>query len=438
MFNTVYQGKFFNAVVGMMTCAILFSASAPAQKLEPQKLYSKQPSVMPELALPGQYKVGVSTIQATHPQQLSATDFKTLQDRTLTLEVWYPATPKQDAVKTSYENVSRLHIPFSLAAEAYRDAPQLTDSEFPLVVLSHGYTGYRTIMYYLGEHLASHGYVVVGIDHTDSTTGEIDFTKAPFAGFVSTLMNRARDQQFVLDYFSEASSPFAAVIDSDKAAVIGYSMGGYGAVNTIGGCYNFTQAGLQQFGFPEAAAQALMPVFNSCNAGRETVDPRWKAMVAFAPWGQELNIHSEKSLANIKVPSMFVSGDYDDVSGYEKGVRRLYEQSGSKESYLMVYQNARHNIAPHPAPQETYATDIDIGHYFEPSWSSETLNRINQHMTLAFLDCKVKADANACGYLPVRELSNQVKDDAGKLSAPWPGFKDRWGTGVMFLRKDQP
>ena len=31
-------------------------------------------------------------------------------------------------------------------------------------------------------------------------------------------------------------------IDNNKAGLIGYSMGGYGAVNTIGGCYNFTEA----------------------------------------------------------------------------------------------------------------------------------------------------------------------------------------------------
>ena len=117
-------------------------------------------------------------------------------------------------------------MPFSLAANAYRDALESTGSAFPLVVLSHGYTGYRTIMFYLGEHLASHGYVVVGIDHTDSTTAEIDFKNGSFAGFPSTLINRARDQQFVLDYFSQSSSPLAGIIDNSHAAVIGYSMGG--------------------------------------------------------------------------------------------------------------------------------------------------------------------------------------------------------------------
>jgi predicted dienelactone hydrolase len=400
-----------------------------------QQLYTQQPSVMPELAVPGEWVVGVRTMQVTNPQQLSG-DFQTLADRSLTLEVWYPAKVEADATKTSYDNVTRLHKPFSLQSTAYRDASAVSSGDFPLIVLSHGYTGYRTIMFYLGEHLASHGYVVVGIDHTDSTTGEIDFNQAPFAGFPSTLLNRARDQQFVLDYFSSKQSELSGIIDTEKAAVIGYSMGGYGAVNTVGGCYNFSTASLQLLGFPADLAATLPSVLNSCNAGRKEVDPRWKAMMTFSPWGQELNVHDQTSLAKIKVPSLYVVGDQDDVSGYENGVKKLFEQTGAEDKYMLVYENARHNVAPHPAPSVAYDTDEELGHYFEPSWSNETLNRINNHMALAFLDCYVKGITHSCDYLPTRQSSTQTKGADGKLSAPWPGFKHRWGTGMKFYRNN--
>ncbi len=90
----------------------------------------------------------------------------------------------------------------------------------------------------------------------------------------------------------------------------------------------------------------MLPIFNSCNGGREKVDSRWKAMVDYAPWGQELNVHSAKALSHITVSSLYVSGDYDDVSGYELGVKRLFEPTGGKDTFLLVYENARHNIAP--------------------------------------------------------------------------------------------
>ena len=80
-------------------------------------------------------------------------------DRKLTLEVWYPAVAGAGKLAT-YDDVTRLHKPFSIQGAALRDATALKEGQFPLVVLSHGYTGYRTIMFYLGEHLASHGGVL--------------------------------------------------------------------------------------------------------------------------------------------------------------------------------------------------------------------------------------------------------------------------------------
>lgn len=400
-----------------------------------EQLFTKQQSVTPELANPGRYSVGVRTVKVINPRQLNTNDFTSVSDRELTLEVWYPSSKKMAAATTTYKDETRSGKAFSLQGEAYRDLEldsSLTLS--PLVVLSHGYTGYRSMMFYLGEHLASHGYIVASIDHTDSTNKEIDFAKDSGAGFASTLYNRARDQQFVLDHLNSETSEFSKVIDPELAAIIGFSMGAYGALNTIGGCYHFTAEILSNLGFPEGAANALASKFNSCSAGRDSADPRWKAMVSLAPWGGEQGVHESSALAQIKTPSLLIVGDQDDVSGFENGVSKLFKQLGSKNKYLMVYENARHNIAAHPAPKAAYENDLDIGHYYEPSWNSETITRINKHMILAFLEHHVKQDIAAEHYLPTRELATQSQDKNGKLETPWPGFPDRWGVGVRFVR----
>ncbi len=419
------------------------SQSGPLNTLDeadPELLYHSQAPVTPELAKRGGLQVGVSTLTATNPEQLSTSDFSSLLDRVLTLEVWYPAKKAENAKLTTYIDQTRSGKTFELQGQSYRDAEVIkTDREYPLVVLSHGYTGYRTMMFYLAEHLASHGYVVAALDHTDSTNAEVDFVNSPFSGFPSTLLNRARDQQFVLEYFAKLDTPLGKSIAVDQASVIGYSMGGYGAINTVGGCYNYSEALMLQFGFPEAVIPALLPVFNTCNAGQDQVDTHWKAMIAFAPWGGEQGVHSSESLKNISVPVLYVAGEFDDISGYESGVKKLFKQTGSVSSdhtYLMVYENARHNIAAHPAPKVAFDTELDIGHYFEPSWDSVTLNRINEHMSLAFLDCHVKKKMQACAYLPQRQDITQHKQSDGTMSAPWPGFQDRWGTGVKFYRKN--
>ena len=148
-----------------LTVAVLSSSLARSA----EQLYTDQPPVTPELAFSGPHTVGVTTITATDPKRLNTATFITRIERPLVLEVWYPAaaavTEKPDQILATYKDVTRLLKPFELQGQAYRDAPAVAEGKFPLILLSHGFTGYRTQMFYLAEHLASHGYIVVGIDH---------------------------------------------------------------------------------------------------------------------------------------------------------------------------------------------------------------------------------------------------------------------------------
>ncbi|MEB0292681.1 hypothetical protein QN351_19495, partial [Cryobacterium sp. 10C2] len=78
----------------------------------------------------------------------------------------------------------------SLSGQAVRDAsPDKAHGPYPLVIVSHGYPGNRFLLSHLTENLASKGYVVVAIDHTDSTYEDMQ-------AFSSTLLNRSLDQLF--------------------------------------------------------------------------------------------------------------------------------------------------------------------------------------------------------------------------------------------------
>ena len=419
--------------------SILLTILMPIQSHSTEQLFSKQDSVSPELAKPGKYHVGVRTISAINPKQLDFNDLSASTDRQLILEVWYPSSKRSETAPSTtnatYKDETRSGKPFTLQGEAYRDVtPNTALKPAPLIVLSHGYTGYRSMMFYLGEHLASHGYIVASIDHTDSTNKEIDFNKDSGAGFPSTLYNRARDQQFALEFLNSNKSNFSHLINPKSASVIGFSMGGYGAINTIGGCYDFSPETLTKLGFSKGSAATLADKLNSCSAGRISPDPRWKAMVSLAPWGGEQGVHSPSSLANIEVPTLLIGGDQDDVSGFENGIAKLFIQLGSQFKYLMVYENARHNIAAHTAPAVAFENELDLGHYFEASWNVEVITRINKHMILAFLNRHLKQDKTAEAYLPQRELATQMKNQKGELEPPWPGFPDRWAVGLRFIR----
>ena len=89
----------------------------------------------------GALGVGVRTAQLVDRQRAN---------RPLPMEVWYPA----DA-------------PHVLQA-AVRDAAVLA-GRYPLILFSHTSNGHRRQSTFLCTHLASHGYVVAGVDHTGNT-----------------------------------------------------------------------------------------------------------------------------------------------------------------------------------------------------------------------------------------------------------------------------
>ena len=417
--------------------AVLVSAAAISPSVSAaQTLYKPFPAdVMPSLSDKGNYDVGVKTIEAAYPVKVKDVAGNEVE-RSLTLEVWYPAA--SSAQKATYINETRSGQVFEVQADASRDAPiAAADTDFPVIVISHGYTGYRTLMFYLGEHLASHGYVVAAIDHTDSTNKDVNFAENPYSGFPSTLLNRSRDQVLTLNSISE-NTFFKESVDASKAGVIGYSMGGYGAVSTVGGCYAFNDQTAATFtGTQDPKAAALIKeALNTCAGGKASSEealPAWKAALALAPWGGQHQLFDVQSLNNIKVPVLYVAGDNDDISGYD-GIKWLFDNTGSKESKLLTIKNARHNVAPHPAPKEAYGSEFDLGSYIEPAWEVQKLNAINEHFALALMNCHVKALPEYCSYLNVNGSSAQVPVN-GKKPEPWKGFDDRWALGLEMQSK---
>jgi predicted dienelactone hydrolase len=68
-----------------------------------------------------------------------------------------------------------------------------------------------------------------------------------------------------------------------------------------------------------------------------SIDPRIKAVVAFAPWGMTLGVWEADGLAGIKVPSFFIAGIHDDISGYEYGIKAIYEGTVNSDRYSSLY-----------------------------------------------------------------------------------------------------
>jgi hypothetical protein len=123
------------------------------------------------------------------------------------------------------------------------------------------------------------------------------------------------------------------------------------------------------------------------------------------------------------------------VSGYE-GMQWLYNQTGRQDSnskYMLTYHNARHNIAPHPAPAIARQNKMDFGHYHDASWSAQSINDINKHFALAMLDCHVKAISAQCEYLKLAPTPmDATAAKATENNSGWLGFPARYDTGLSW------
>ncbi|WP_322889502.1 MULTISPECIES: alpha/beta hydrolase family protein [unclassified Yoonia] len=400
----------------------------------------------PELAAFGALAIGVRTLTFSHADQidiLGITDTETPRyDRPLTVEVWYPAADTS-AAGTRYDTVIRDGTtPTVLSGRASRDADAATEGRFPLVIISHGYPGNRFLMAHLGENLASKGYVVASIDHTDSTYSDQ-------AAFGSTLLNRPRDQHFVLDRMAQlddVAPDLAAITDADNTGVIGYSMGGYGAL--IFGGAGVTQTAVD---LPWGTPQGLLAANLAGSESHEAiVDDRLKAVVAIGPWGRQHGFWDETGLANLRKPALIMAGSLDDVSDYP-AMRQIFEQASGTTRHLLTFQNANHNAAaPMPAPRESWQPTagsdvVTFDHYADPVWDTLRMNNIAQHFITAFLDLHLKGDADKAGYLDLVQVATDgvvaLNDDGTQQPehSYWRGFAPRTAAGLTFetLEADQ-
>ena len=396
----------------------------------------------PELAAFGPNAIGVRTIQLidkNRPDILNTKEGSATAryDRPLTIEVWYPATlePGQKA-RGDYRVITRdPAVTATLSGQAVREAaPQ--KSKFPVVIISHGYPGNRFLMSHIGENLASKGFVCVSIDHKDST---YDDQKA----FGSTLYNRPFDQLFVLSEMERLGKPdsgsfLAGLVDASRAGIIGYSMGGYGVVNVIGGGYSAASAT-----FANAPPNKMLAERGASSAEYQKArDPRIKAAIAIGPWGMQAGFWDLDGLKGIRTPVMFVAGSADDVSGYEKGTRAIYQGAVNADRYLLTFINANHNAAaPIPAPSETYAySEAQRGypfmHYADAVWDTARMNNIFNHFATAFFDVHLKAEHDKQAYLSVVPNGKDAifsMDRDGKPTAThnyWKGFKRGTAVGL--------
>ncbi|MEV6443956.1 esterase [Amycolatopsis sp. NPDC051716] len=173
--------------------------------------------------------------------------------RELMVSLFYPAAPaggpkkqfmSEAEAKAVFDEAGITGIPPSVLTTVRTDAvvdARPAGRSLPAVVLSPGFKRPRAELTSLSEDLASHGYLVVLVDHTyenvattfpdGRVTGCAACGSYDIEFWQKLQRGRAKDVSFVLD--SLAHSKWAPLLDTARIGMAGHSVGGTSTVNAM-------------------------------------------------------------------------------------------------------------------------------------------------------------------------------------------------------------
>jgi len=232
------------------------------------------------------YHAGFTTLRASD------------HDGTIPCALWYPCeTPAQDLRQGVYN--------FHIAKNG-----DIAAGIFPLVVMSHGSGGTRFGHCKTAEFLAQNGYIVLAPEHPHN-----NFFDDSAVGSARSYSGRSRHLKSALDMVL-AHDKWATVIDPQKIAVFGFSLGGFTALTCVGA-----------IPYVKGLARHIRmnrefdPIFSGYEVivrdGFDedylpvTPDPRYKACIALAPVSGGL--FPPASLQNITVPVQIFRAEHDMI-----------------------------------------------------------------------------------------------------------------------------
>jgi predicted dienelactone hydrolase len=228
----------------------------------------------PALQLPapaGSSPVGTTVVQWVDDARPEQATGDPADRRTVVAQLWYPAAkPAEGSEFSRYLGrdareadlvAGGLSDAFGVPRFLWNDAvagwtnsvtdaaPATGDQRYPVVVFSPGSGGVRSQNTAWAENLASHGYVVVALDHPyDSAAVVLDDGSTIRSRLTTTgneaedkrlataqTVTRAADLSFALTQLEriergEITGPLTGRLDTDHAAVVGHSLGGAAAI----------------------------------------------------------------------------------------------------------------------------------------------------------------------------------------------------------------
>lgn len=323
----------------------------------------------------GQFPVGVRTLPARDAAR----------NRLFPCEVWYPAADSHAGQDMQPKTQDAYTLPprnWPHRQKAVRNAAPRTGSA-PLIVFSHHSGGRGRSATYLTTHLASHGYLVTALDHSETVAPELaprenetdEQKKARAEAWIS---HRVPDVRFLLDFLMNGTAlDWGVTPDSNGIGMVGHSLGGWTVLDAA------------------------------------DVDRRIRAVVALAPGGNSnprpgILRRPLQFRRDWDVPTLYLAAE-NDVPVPLDGVMEIFERNpGTKLMFILRRSDHLHFIDDVDREHEAVRTMP-----WPPAlaWmpremmpiaelcSGEIAHLFTRGLSLAHLDAKLRGFAGAQNFL---------------------------------------
>ncbi|MFH1745682.1 MAG: hypothetical protein ABIG44_01425 [Planctomycetota bacterium] len=267
-----------------------------------------------------------------------------------------------------WHDVRRLRIiPYEVFAPEENEVGEL----FPVIVFSHGLGSAGADYSYLGRYWASHGYVVVLVDHPGTDRESLSEDGGWMALIWQAIMevshrwNRPLDISFALDRLAE-DPQWRNLVNMQRIGVAGHSFGAHTALAMIGMHLNLPS-----------------------ESDASYADARISAAVGLSPPGVGTLDLAADAWDELDRPCMTMMGtlDVDPATRIASKRRAAYEHSRASDQYLVTLQNATHGVF------------LGYNELLTETLVHDQYRAYIEMLTLAFFDAYLKGSASAQTWL---------------------------------------
>ncbi len=225
-----------------------------------------------------------------------------------------------------------------------------TQRNRPTVIISHGLGNDRASYSYLGRHLASHGFVVINVEHPGSNAEQINALLVGRSAEVvpnEEFIDRPRQISDLLNYLEREATQYGSLINFAQVGVVGQSFGGYTALALAGASIDFE---VLRASCPPRSLTLNASLLLQCQAEQlaesdETTslslqDGRIRAAIAINPITSVL--FGEESMGQVTTPTLMVSSGADTVAPALQEQFVPFTWLNQPERYLLLMRQGTH------------------------------------------------------------------------------------------------